>query len=60
MGNIVSEYGLHPDPEKVRAIIQMESPKCKEEVKRFLGMRNYLSMFIPNLSVINAPLRDLV
>jgi hypothetical protein len=32
----------------------------KEEVKRFLGMINHLSIFIPNVSQINAPLRELV
>lgn len=41
LGNIISKEGLKADPEKVKAIIEMETPKNKEEVKRFLGMVNF-------------------
>ena len=54
MGNIVSESGLKPDAEKVRAIIQMQPPQNREELQRFLGMVNYCSQFIPNQSVAAA------
>lgn len=57
MGIIISENGLQPDPEKIRAVVKIESSK---EMKRFSGMTNYLSIFILNLPVINAPLRELV
>ena len=52
MGNIVSESGLKPDVEKVRAIIQIPTPQSKEELQRFLGMVNYFSQFTPNQSEI--------
>ncbi|XP_068726228.1 uncharacterized protein [Montipora capricornis] len=38
MGNIVSESGLKPDIEKVRAITQLPLPQSKEDLQRFLGM----------------------
>lgn len=60
MGNIVSADGFQPDPDKVRAINEMEDPKNKEELKRFLGVVNYLSRFIPKYSEITAPLRQLL
>ena len=61
MGNIMSESGLKPDGEKVRAvIIEMRSPQSKEELHRFLGMVNYFSQFIPQQSEITAPLRKLL
>ena len=60
MGNIVSESGLKPDVEKVRAIIQMPLPQNREELRRFLGMVNYFSQFIPNQSEATAPLRSLL
>jgi hypothetical protein len=60
MGHVISDKGLLPDPKKVIAITQMPQPQCKKEVKRFLGMINHLSIFIPNVSQINAPLRELV
>ena len=34
MGNIISENGVEPDPEKVKAIVEMPPP---EEYKGFLG-----------------------
>jgi hypothetical protein len=52
MGNIVSESGLKPDSEKVRAILDMPLPKSKEELRRFLGMVNFFSKFIPGQSSI--------
>ena len=60
MGNIVSESGLKPDVEKVRAITQLPLPQSKEELQRFLGMVNYFSQFVPNQSEITAPLRNLL
>ena len=60
MGNIVSESGLKPDVEKVRAIIQMPTPQNREELQRFLGMVNYFSQSIPNQSEITASLRSLL
>ncbi|KAK2724744.1 hypothetical protein QYM36_001288, partial [Artemia franciscana] len=57
----VSEYldGIKPDPEKIRAIQDMPSPQSKEELQTLLGMLNFLSKYIPNLSSKNKPLRDL-
>ena len=52
MENIVSESGLKPDAEKLRAIIEMPSPQSKEELQRFLGMVNYFSQFIPKQKLL--------
>ena len=48
------------DPSKVEAIIQMPLPESKSDLQRFMGMVNYLGKFIPNLSQITAPLRQLL
>ena len=58
MCNIVSESGLKPHSEKVRAILGMTLPKSKEELRRFLGMVNFFSKFIPSQSSITDPLRQ--
>jgi len=60
MGHIISADGLKPDPSKIQGINEMPSPTCKQDVKRLLGMVNYLQRFAPNLSSITAPLRDLL
>ena len=59
LGRIISAEGLQPDPTKVGAIQNMLTPKCKEDVRRILGMVTYLAKFCPNLSQESAVLRDL-
>ena len=60
LGNIVSAKGFTPDPEKIRAIIEMPPPESKQDLRRVLGMVNYLSECIPNMSEITTPLRSLL
>ncbi|CAB3985329.1 Hypothetical predicted protein [Paramuricea clavata] len=60
LGNIVSAKGFTPDPEKIKAIVEMPLPKSKQDLQRLLGMVNYLSQYIPNMSEITAPLRTLL
>ena len=59
LDHIISAEGLQPDPMKVDAIQNMPTPKCKEDVRRILGMGTYLIKFCPNLSQESAVLRDL-
>ncbi len=59
IGHVLSEKGLKPDPEKVRAIQNMPAPEDKAALQRFTGLLQYLSKFIPNLSDLSAPLRKL-
>ena len=60
MGHTVSKVGLKPDPAKLQGIQEMPSPQNKQDIKRFLGMINYLQRYAPNLSQATAPLRDLL
>ena len=60
MGHMLSKDGLKPDPEKVvSAINNMPKPTSKAEVQTLLGFINYLSKFLPKLSDVSAPLREL-
>ena len=56
MGNA----GLKADPKKVKAIINLPVPTNKTEMSSFLGMCNYLAPFIPRLSDVTEPLRQLI
>ena len=60
MGHVICEDGLKPDPDKVQGIREMPTPTSKQDVKRLLGMVNYLQKFMPNLSEATAPMRDLL
>ena len=58
-GLIWDENGSHPDPEKRDKIKSKPIPANREELQQFLGMIQYLSLFIPKLSSKTAPLRSL-
>ena len=59
-GHIFTRDSLKPDPEKVRAVVDMPRPTDKAGVQRLLGMVNYVSKFIPNMSDLTSPLRELL
>lgn len=59
IGHIATDEGLRVDPSKVRAIIEMPAPTDKAGVQRLLGLAQYLSKFLPHLSDITKPLREL-
>ena len=59
MGHVISKGELKPDPDKVTAIKNMPKPESKSEVLTLLGFVNYLSKFLPKLSEVSAPLREL-
>ena len=60
LGHQISQKGLHPTKEKVRAIVEAPAPKNITQLKSFLGMLNYYSKFLPNLSTLLAPLYKLL
>ena len=60
MGNLIGKEGMKPDPEKVTAIKDMKAPSDVPELRRWLGMVNYLGRFLDQLSTILKPLNDLL
>ena len=59
LGHIISEEGLEADPEKTHSVQNFPVLKNVTELQRFNGMVNQLAKFLPHLSDINKPLRDL-
>lgn len=60
MGHVVSENGISVDPERAKAIVNMNAPHDRKSLERFLGMITYVSRFVPNASNLTAPLRSLL
>lgn len=60
LGFIFSAKGLQPDAKQVEAIQNVPEPQDKKSLQQFLGMVTYLYKFIPNMSTIAAPLRELL
>ncbi|KAK7102680.1 hypothetical protein V1264_020867 [Littorina saxatilis] len=59
-GHIISEHGVRPDPEKVKAITDMQPPSSLTELRTVCGMFNYLSKFVPGLATDLKPITDLM
>lgn len=60
LGHIFSSEGMTIDPERVQAILSIESPTNVKKLQSIIGMINFLRNFIPNLSEKIAPLRELL
>ena len=60
IGHILNAKGVQPDPEKVKAIHDMPAPLDKKGVERLLDTVNYLAKFIPNMSTMTKPIRDVL
>lgn len=60
LGYVVNSSGLHVDPEKVSAILNIRPPKNVSEVRRILGITSWYRRFIPNFATIVAPITNLL
>ncbi|UYV78984.1 K02A2.6-like [Cordylochernes scorpioides] len=60
LGHTISQEGILPDQDKVRAIQNMQIPKNKQELQRILGTVTYLAKFIPDLSSNTSNMRNLL
>ena len=59
MGHILSDEGLKADPARIQAIVEFPVPTSASDLKRFIGMVGYLSRFLPSISEVMTPLRQL-
>ena len=59
LGYVISENGLSPSPNKIKAIIEAPEPQNLHELQSFLGLVTYYSRFIHRFSDILSPLYDL-
>ena len=58
--HVVDASGIRPDPEKIKAIRDMEDPTNVTELRRFLGMMNQLGKFSDKIAEVSKLLRDLL
>ncbi|KAJ9697179.1 hypothetical protein PVL29_009102 [Vitis rotundifolia] len=56
LGHMVSERGIEVDPDKIKAILDMPTPKTEKEIRGFLGRLQYISRFIARLTDICEPI----
>ena len=60
LGHVISDKGVEADPEKTNGVREFPQPTNIKELQRFNGMVNQLAKFIPELTRINEPLRQLL
>ena len=60
IGHKNTSEGVQIADDKIRAVLDMPTPQTKDDIKRFLGILNFLGKFIPNQSEVTAPLRDVL
>lgn len=59
LGHRLSEKGIEPMEDKIKAIKSFRQPTSAEEVRSFLGLVNFTAKFIPNVATLSEPLRRL-
>ena len=60
VGHVIDSKGISPDPEKIKAIRDMNPPQDIGGVRRFLGMVNQMGKFSNSLAEKSKPLRHLL
>ena len=56
LGYMVSKRGIEADPDNIRTIFDMPTPRTEKEIKGFLGRLQYISRFIAILINIYEPI----
>lgn len=59
LGHVVSEDGISPDPDKLKAVKEFPRPTSVKSCQSYLGLCNYYRKFIENFSKIARPLYEL-
>ena len=60
LGETLTPSGVKPDINKIRAILDYTRPTDKQDLQRLLGMTNFIAKFLPKLSDVTKPLRELI
>ena len=60
LGHRVSQEGIQPNKEKIKAMAEQAPPKTVSGIRSFLGMASYYRRFIKNFAKIAEPLNALL
>ena len=56
----MDKEGIHPDPDKIKAVSEFPVPASLTEVRSFLGFGSYYRRFVKNFASLAASLHDLL
>ncbi|XP_063831609.1 uncharacterized protein LOC135080816 [Ostrinia nubilalis] len=60
LGHVITNEGVKPNPDKIKAVTEFPIPESPKDVKSFLGLVSYYRRFIPEFSKIAKPLTSLL
>lgn len=60
LGRIVSKDGTRPDPESIRAVINMAAPTNIQQLRAYLGAVAYYGHYLPGIRELRAPMDELL
>nr|XP_041632108.1 uncharacterized protein LOC121502491 [Drosophila kikkawai] len=60
LGHVISDQGIHTDPEKVAAVRNLSPPTSLRELRRCLGMASWYRRFVPNFASVVQPMTNLL
>ena len=60
LDGVIPDSAKIVDSAKIDVIVNMPPPEDKHGIQRLLGMVNYVAKFVPNVSSVTAPLRELL
>ncbi|KAJ9511611.1 hypothetical protein QJQ45_007360 [Haematococcus lacustris] len=60
LGHIISAAGIHPDPAKIRAMVEWPVPRNLNDLRSFLGSANYYRRHIHHHAHLILPLTNLL
>ena len=59
LGHTITAQGIQKSNDKIEAVVNAPQPNTPEQVESFIGLVMYYGKFIPNVSTLTAPLREL-
>ncbi len=60
LGHILSTEGLSPNPEYIEKCLRSPKPESRKDLQRFVGILNWVAIYVPLLSLLLAPLTELL
>ena len=60
LGCFIGKQGIRADPDKVRAISEWPTPRSQKDLRKWLGLANYLHKYTRNYAEMARPLTSLL
>ena len=59
LGHVIDDNGIHTELDKMRRVREWRIPQNYNEVQKFLGLVQYLALYMPDIMGYMTPLSEL-